>query len=61
MTVYNYRLLVSSIFDRREDICSDITKLEEQGWEFVSGNSAMEVVEGNSVGLTFVALMRKPK
>ena len=61
MTVYNYKLLIAQIFDPKKDICKDITSYEEQGWEFISGNSAMEIAEGDSVGLTFVALMRKPK
>ncbi len=61
MTVYNYKLLIAGIFDTDQDICRDITSHEEQGWEFVSGNSEAEIAGGDSLGSIFVALMRKPK
>ena len=61
MTVYNYKLLLAQIFESGDDICQDIEKHEEQGWEFISGNSTMEIEDGHSAGITFVALMRKPK
>jgi hypothetical protein len=61
MTVYNYKLLVARIFEPKEDICRDITSHEEQGWEFVSGSSGLEIEDGTTSGITFFALMRKPK
>ena len=58
MAVYNYKLLSTDI---TLDICADITSHEEQGWEFISFNSGIDIQEGYSSGFSHTALMRKPK
>jgi len=64
MAVYNYKLLIGEPYPdpgASNDICSEITSHEEQGWEFVSGSSVSVTDEGYYQGVNFVALMRKPK